>query len=207
VVPSGNAVSDSGRYIQQKVFEPLGVRSYYVGSYLADDQYRRFMRPAREQLYAMCPTLRDKGTNRQYAQDVASTGYMSWGQADACGWGSPSALDLLRFVSSVPGLIGQDLWQETNQHPAIADDKGNRTEGPAGLGWFLTGGKGINHEGAWPGERSFAERDADGASFAFVVNSEDDPHVNQITQVARQFLRAPTISAPSPAWLDYGFPA
>ena len=196
------------RYIQKQIFDPLGIRSYFVGSYLSDDQYRRYMKPNREQLYAMCPTLYDKDRKRQFAQDESNIGYVSWGQADACGWASLSALDLLRFVSSFPTLVGPDLWQATTERPWVVDDKGKRVQGDAGLGWFPTGGKGINHEGAWPGERSFAERRADGASFALAVNSEDDPHVDQIIDVARQFSSKIKAAQPQfPTWQEYGFPA
>jgi CubicO group peptidase (beta-lactamase class C family) len=195
------------RYIHKEIFEPLGVRSYYVGSYLSDAQYRALMRPNREQLYAMCPTLRDE-RKHQHAQDIANIGYVSWGQADACGWASLSALDLLRLVSSVPTLIGPALWQATLERPFVTDDKGQRVQGPAGLGWFPIGGKGINHEGAWPGERSFAERHADGGSFALLVNSEDDGHFGQIINLARAFLRnGAAAQAPSSSWRDYGYPA
>lgn len=200
------------RYIQKALFDPLGIRSYFVGSYLSDEQYRKFMRANRENLYAMAPTLYDKDRKVHRAQDVSNIGYVSWGQADACGWGSLNSLDLLRFVSAFPNLVGPEVWQATTERPWIVNDKGERVLGPMGLGWGVSGpdtgaSKGISHGGAWPGERSFAGLRPDGGSLAVLVNSDDDPHVDQIVGAARQFLnRLNAAQLRSPSWQDYGFP-
>ena len=60
----------------------------------------------------------------------------------------------------------------------------------AGFLWKSSrGGRpGIAHEGGWPGEGSLAERRANGASLAALVNSDDVPHVKQIYK-----CRGPTI--------------
>jgi CubicO group peptidase (beta-lactamase class C family) len=199
------------RYIQTALFDPLGIRSYFVGSYLGDEQYRQFMRAQREHLYAMAPAIHDKDRKVHRTQDVTNIGYVSWGQADACGWGSLNCLDLLRFVSAFPKLVGPELWQAATERPWVVNDKGERVLAPMGLGWGVTGAdnsgsKGINHGGAWPGERSFAGLRPDGGSLAVLVNSDDDPHVDQIVGMARQFLNRPNaVQLQSPSWQDYGF--
>ncbi len=134
------------------------------------------------------PEAEFRSRNAHRPQDVAKPDYVSWGQADACGWGSLSSLDLLRFVSALPTLLGPKLWQATTERPMITSNSGTRVFAPMGLGWAITGpdNKGINHSGAWPGERSFAALQPDGSSFAVLVNSDDDVHVNQIVDTARQ---------------------
>jgi CubicO group peptidase (beta-lactamase class C family) len=86
------------RYIQKAIFDPLGIKSYYVGSYLDDGQYRQLMRANREHLYAMSPALYDNNRHAHRPRDISNIGYVSWGQADACGRGSLNSLDLLRFA-------------------------------------------------------------------------------------------------------------
>jgi CubicO group peptidase (beta-lactamase class C family) len=198
------------RYIQQAIFDPLGIRSYYVGSYLNENQYRQFMRASREHVYTMSPSLYDKDKKVHRPQDVSKLGYASWGQADACGWGALSSLDLLRFVSAVPTLLGPEVWQALTQRPMINNDAGQRVPAPMGLGWGVVeagGNKGINHGGGWPGQRSFAGLRPDGGSLAVLVNSDDDAHVNMIVGAARQFFSRPgSVRLKSPSWQDYGFP-
>ena len=198
------------RYIQQAIFEPLGIRSYYVGSYLNENQYRQFMRASREHVYTMSPSFYDKSKKVHRPQDVSNLGYMSWGQADACGWGALSSLDLLRFVSAVPTLLGPEVWHALTQRPMVINDAGQRVPAPMGLGWGVVeagGNSGISHGGGWPGQRSFAGLRPDGSSLAVLVNSDDDAHVNMIVAAARQFLSRPgAMRLKSPSWQDYGFP-
>jgi CubicO group peptidase (beta-lactamase class C family) len=199
------------RYIQKAIFDPLGIRSYYVGSYLDDGQYRQLMRANRERLYAMSPALYDKNRNVHRPRDVSNVGYVSWGQADACGWGSLNSLDLLRFVSAVPTLLGPELWRALTERPLVINAAGQRVPAGMGLGWEIAergGNKGIHHNGVWPGERSFAGLRPDGGGLAVLVNSDDDPHVGQIIAAARQLLgRLGTLRLQSPGWQDYGFPS
>jgi len=109
-------------------------------------------------------------------------------------------------------IVGPELSQETTKRPFVVDDKGKCVQGGAGLGWFVTGngpdgkaGHGINHEGAWPGERSFAAHRADGGSLAVLVNSDDDAHVDKIINATQQFLnRFKAPESGSPSWKDYG---
>lgn len=198
------------KYIHQHVCNPLGIRSYYVGSYLPDAEYRQLMTPRREHIYATCPTIYDKKQKRHRAQNIPNWGYVSWGQADACGWGALNAVDLLRLVTFFPALVGTELWDAATQRPWVQNDKGERVRGGMGLGWRVFGnaaaGKaGINHEGVWPGERSFAERRPGGGCFAVLVNSDNDVHVGEIINAARAFVtRFQPTASQSPTWSDYG---
>jgi CubicO group peptidase (beta-lactamase class C family) len=197
------------RYIQKAVFDPLGIRSYYVGSYLDDEQYAAFERPARDHLYAMSPCVYDKARNAHRPRDVPRNEYVSWGQADACGWGSMNSLDLLRYVSAVPELVGPQLWSAMTQRAIVVNDAGQRAPGPFGLGFAVTergARKGINHNGEWPGERSFVALRPDGGSMAVLVNSDDVPRVHDIIAAAGQFLdRLGSLKLESPRWQDYGY--
>ncbi|HEV8001243.1 MAG TPA: serine hydrolase domain-containing protein [Planctomycetaceae bacterium] len=199
------------RYIRRFVFAPLGVRSYCVGSYLSESQYRQFLRPNREQFYAMCPAMYNKDQNRHHVQDLTNVPYLSWGGADACGWGVVSAIDLLRWVTYFFKLVGPELAKASTEQPWVVNDKGERVQGGMGLGWIPLknsrgGPPGITHEGGWPGEGSLAERRANGASLAALVNSDDVPHVKQIYSAARRFVsKLRAAPAGSPEWKDYGF--
>jgi CubicO group peptidase (beta-lactamase class C family) len=199
------------RYIQKQVFDPLGIRSYYVGSYLDDGQYRAFVQPSRERLYAMSPCLYDKGRNTHRPRDVPRNEYVSWGQADACGWGSLSSLDLLRYVAAVPDLVGPELWTAMTERPQVVNEAGQRAPGPFGLGFAVIDGanrKGINHSGGWPGESSFVELRPDGESLAVLVNSDDASRVQDIIAAAREYMkRTRSVRLESPGWQDYGYPA
>jgi CubicO group peptidase (beta-lactamase class C family) len=200
------------RYIRRFVCGPLSMRSYYVGSYLNDDQYHRFYKPNRETLYTMFPTIYDKDKKRYHVPPDDSNKYVAWGAADACGWGSMSAIDVLRWITFFCDLIGPDVTREALERPSVVNDKGEQVKGGAGLGWFVTnpnrkGRVGFNHVGAWAGERCFAECRAGGGSVALLVNSEDEPNLHQLNQTARKYvdkLKAPPPEAPD--WKDYGFP-
>jgi CubicO group peptidase (beta-lactamase class C family) len=199
------------RYIRRQVCGPLGMHSYYVGSYLDDDQFRQYMNPHRERLYTMCPSPYDKNKRRHRPQNLTKWDYLSWGGADACGWGSMHVIDLLRFVTYYPDLIGPELWKATLKRPTVENDKGERVKSTMGLGWGVHGKstekRGISHGGGWVGERSFAELRPERGSFAVLTNSDDDPHVSQINQAAREFLQSiETIPDQSPRWNDYGLP-
>jgi CubicO group peptidase (beta-lactamase class C family) len=197
-------------YIQKAVFDPLGIRSYYVGSYLDDAQYAAFLRPARDDLYAMSPCIYDKSRNTHRPKDVPRNEYVSWGQADACGWGSMSSLDLLRYVSAVPELVSPELWNTMTRRAIVVNDAGQSAPGPFGLGFAVVergARKGINHNGEWPGERSFVALRPDGGSLAVLVNSDDAPRVHDIIGAAGQFLdRLGSAKLESPGWQDYGYP-
>jgi CubicO group peptidase (beta-lactamase class C family) len=199
------------KYIHRAVCVPLMMRSYYVGSYLHDDQYRQYMNPHRERLYTMCPSIYDKNKRRHHPQNLPKWDYISWGGADACGWGSMNAIDLLRFVTFYPDLIGPELWKATLKRPSVENDKGERVKSTMGLGWGVHGKSAetrrINHGGGWAGERSFAERRPDG-SIATLVNSDDDPHIDQINKAAGDFLKSiESVEDQSPKWSDYGLAA
>ncbi len=202
------------KYIQRHIFAPLGIRSYYVGSYLSDDQYRQLMKPDRTHLYALCPSTYNADQKRHAPRDIADWGYVSWGQADACGWHSLSGLDLLRWVTFYPNTLGPALMRSVTERPWVVDDKGERVQGDMGLGWGVyeqdfngQPGKGIQHFGVWPGERCYAEYRPDGGSYSVQVNSEFHPPVDEIIDAARKFL-----DSFNPAghqfleWTDYGFP-
>jgi CubicO group peptidase (beta-lactamase class C family) len=200
------------RYIRRHVFAPLGVRSYYVGSYLSDEQYRQFQNPNREQVYAMCPALYKKEQRRHVTLDLRNPPYLSWGGADSCGWGVVSAIDMLRWVSNFFNLVGPEMAEAAVERPSVVNDQGQRVESTMGLGWGVTpkdsaGRAGINHEGGWPGEGSLASRRSDGRSTAILVNSDDVAHVKQIYGAVRQYLKGvKTIPSGAPEWRDYGFP-
>jgi len=195
------------RYIQEEMFDPLGIRSYYVVTYLNDPQYDAFMKPNREALYAMAPAVFDKTRNVHRPRLAARGEYMSWGQADACGWGSLNALDLLRFVSAVPSVVGATLWRHLTERPPVFNDAGKPC--PFGLGWVVVekdGRKGINHNGIRPGERSFTALRPDGGSLAILINSDNDMGVRRIIAAAGELLdRLDSLHLQSPRWQDYGF--
>ena len=110
------------RFIQARLFDPLGIRSYYVGSYLSDDQFAALNRPNRDNLYGMAPSLYDTKSNSHRPRLPNTAEYVSWGGADACGWGSLNALDLLRYISFVPSMAGPELWQQLIQRPLVGKD-------------------------------------------------------------------------------------
>ena len=170
------------------------------------------MRASREHVYTMSPSLYDKEARKSIGRrNMSKLGYASWGQADACGWGALSSLDLLRFVSAVPTLLGPEVWHALTQRPMINNDAGQGVPAPMGLGWGVVeagGNKGINHGGGWPGQRSFAGLRPDGGSLAVLVNSDDDTHVNMIVGAAPQFFsragrRAPQIAELAGLWISH----
>jgi CubicO group peptidase (beta-lactamase class C family) len=198
------------KYIRRHVFAPLGIRSYYVGSYLSDNEYRQFINANGEQVYAMCPALYDKAQHRHRPKNVSNPGYVSWGAADSCGWGIVNAIDLLRWVTFVLKLLGPELTEATTERPWVVNDKGERVQSTMGLGWGVRKGRdgaaGLSHGGGWPGERSLAVRRTDGSTYAFLVNSDDDPHIDQISNTVRQYLHnIKGIPPQAPQWKDYGF--
>ncbi len=199
------------RYIRRFVMAPLGVRSYYVGSYLPAQVYRALKLPHREQLYDMCPSPYNKEQRRHHALNETNPPYFSWGEADACGWGTMNVIDLLRWVTYYFKLIGPEMSEAAVDRPWVKNDKGERVQGGMGLGWAVHGGdKGkptINHAGGKPGQGSIAEhRTSNGASFAVLANSDDTPHVEKLYDVVRQFARRQKKPADgAPTWQDYGF--
>jgi CubicO group peptidase (beta-lactamase class C family) len=200
------------RYIRRHICGPLSMRSYYVGTYLKDEQYHRLAQPNREALYTMFPTIYDKDKKRYHVPPDNSNKYVSWGEADACGWGSMSAIDLLRWITFYRDLIGPDVTKKALERPSVVNDKGERVKGGAGLGWFVhdpdhKGRVGFGHVGAWAGERAFAECRGNGASVAMLVNSDDEPSLSELNKAARHYidkLKAPPPEVPD--WKDYGFP-
>ena len=199
------------KYIRHAICASLGMRSYYCGSYLDDNQLRQYMNAHRERLYTMCPSIYDKKQRRHHPQNLTKWEYLSWGGADACGWGSMNAIDLARFVTFLPELIGPEMWKATLKRPTVKNDKGEHVKSTMGLGWGVFGKstekRGIRHGGGWPGERSQAELRPNGGSFAMLTNSDDDPHVSQINKAVREFLKTiKTVPDQSPKWTDYGLP-
>ncbi|HEV8069359.1 MAG TPA: serine hydrolase domain-containing protein [Planctomycetaceae bacterium] len=200
------------RYLHRHVFGPLGVRSYYVGSYLSDVQYRLYQNPNREHVYAMSPAIYNKERRRHVLPDLRNPPYLSWGGADACGWGVLSAIDVLRWVNEFFKLVGPEMAEAATERPWVIDDKGQRVQSSAGLGWFTSGKKrkgnaSIDHLGAWPGEQGLAARRSDGSAYAVLVNSDDDPHLKSLYGTVKQFLRGlKNLPDRAPHWKDYGFP-
>jgi CubicO group peptidase (beta-lactamase class C family) len=198
------------RYIRRFVMAPLGVRSYYVGSYLPAQLYGALKLPHREQLYDMCPTPYNKEQKRHHALNETNPPYFSWGEADACGWGTMNVIDLLRWVTYYFKLIGSEMSEAAVDRPWVKNEKGGRVQGGMGLGWAVHGDKGkatINHAGGKAGQGSIAEhRTSNGVSFAVLANSDDTPHVEKLYDIVRQFARHQKTPADgAPKWQDYGF--
>jgi CubicO group peptidase (beta-lactamase class C family) len=199
------------RYIRRFVMAPLGARSYYCGSYLPAQVYRALRLPNREQLYDMCPTPFNKEQKRHHPLNEPNPAYISWGEADACGWGTMHVIDLLRWVTFYFKLIGPEMSQAAIERPWVVNDKGERVQGGMGLGWAVhnaeKGKATINHAGGKPGQGSIAEhRTSSGVSFAVLANSDDTPHVEKLYDIVRQFarhLKKPPDGVPT--WQDYGF--
>ena len=104
-------------YIQARLFDPLGIRSYYVGSYLSDEQYAAVIRPNRDNLYGMAPSLYDKQSNSHRPRPPRHGQAMCRGEAPMRAAGDHRALDLLRYTSAVPSMVGPQLWQQLIERP------------------------------------------------------------------------------------------
>jgi CubicO group peptidase (beta-lactamase class C family) len=201
------------RYIQKRIFEPLGIRSYYVGSYLADEPFQRLMEADREHTYNMCPCSYDGDTRRHAPRNEAQLPYRSWGEADACGWACTHVLDLLRYACFLPEVIGTELMRLVTIRPTVIDDKGQRAPSPMGLGWGVYDRAenelnyvGIQHNGAWPGQRSYVELRSNGCAYALQFNSENDDAVGDVIHTASLFVdRLASTVAPVIDWKEYGY--
>jgi CubicO group peptidase (beta-lactamase class C family) len=201
------------RYIQKRIFEPLGIRSYYLGSYLADEPFQRLMKANRENTYNMCPSLYDGGARRHTPRDEAQLPYRSWGEADACGWACTHVLDLLRYACFLPEVIGAESMKLVTIRPTVIDDKGQRSPSPMGLGWGVYDRAenglnyvGIQHNGAWPGQRSYVELRSNGCAYAVQFNSDNDAAVDDVIHTASLFVdRLPSTAAPIINWKEYGY--
>ena len=65
----------------------------------------------------------------------------------------------------------------------------------------------IDHLGAWAGEQSLATRRSDGAAYAVLVNSDDDPQLKNLYGTVKQFVQElKQVPDRAPRWKDYVFP-
>ena len=156
------------KFIQKRLLEPLGIRSYFVATYLSPADQARYDSGA---AYVLTPQRFDKTTGHYSpVRDRASSlAREAWGGSDVCGAGCMSALDFLTFLLSVTPTQRQLIRR-------------NATEN-YGPGWMLRDG-GLAHTGTGSGETHYALTRESGMSYVcFIPSSNDDACEKLLTAV------------------------
>ncbi len=146
------------KFIQTRLLEPLGIRSYFVATYLSPTEQKRYDSGAASLL---TPQRFDKATGRHVPvrDRFASLARDAWGGSDVCGAGCMSAPDFLKFMLSVTPAQRQLIRR-------------NATES-YGPGWMLQGG-GLAHTGTGSGETHYALTRESGVSYVCFIPSSND---------------------------------
>lgn len=161
------------RFIQRRILEPLGIKSYFVATYLPPDQQRRYDSGS---LPYLTPQRWDKMTG-QYSpvrDRIARLAREAPGSADTSGAGCMSAPDYLSFLLSLT----------TSQRQLI------RRSAVSGysLGWMLKDG-GLAHTGIGSGETHYAVTRDNGLSFVCFIASSDDGACEKVLETVRSAVK------------------
>jgi CubicO group peptidase (beta-lactamase class C family) len=114
------------KFIFEHIFGPLGIRSFFMGSYLADGPFQQLLKSDRSRLYALCPHYYDANARTHTPRNETNSDYTSWGQADSCGWAVMSCVDLLRWITFLPELIGPQVMAMLTMRSMITNDQGQK---------------------------------------------------------------------------------
>lgn len=147
------------KFIQKRLLDPLGIKSYFVATYLPPAEQKRYDSGA---AYLLTPQRFDKTTSA-YApvrDRFANLAREAVGSADTCGAGCMSAPDFLKFLLSVT--------------PAQRQLIRRNAQDSYGPGWMLRDG-GLAHTGTGSGETHYALTRESGVSYVcFIPSSNDD---------------------------------
>lgn len=146
------------KFIQKRLLEPLGIRSYFVATYLSPTDLARYDSGA---AYLLTPQRFDKETGRYtpVRDRATSLAREAWGGSDVCGAGCMSAPDFLTFLLSVTPAQRQLIRR-------LATDG-------YGPGWMLRDG-GLAHTGTGSGETHYALTRESGTSYVCFIPSSND---------------------------------
>lgn len=156
------------KFIQKRLLEPLGIKSYFVATYLSPADQQRYDSGA---AYLLTPQRFDKTTGAYTAvrDRAVSLSREAWGGSDVCGAGCMSAPDFLKFLLSVTPTQRQLIRRNAQD-----------SYGP---GWMLRDG-GLAHTGTGSGETHYALTRESGVSYVcFIPSSNDDACEKLLTAV------------------------
>ncbi|MCX6367069.1 MAG: serine hydrolase [Armatimonadetes bacterium] len=147
------------KFIQTRLLDPLGIKSYFVATYLSPAEQKRYdsgMSPL------LTPQHFDKetGAHTPVRDRFTSLAHEAVGSADTCGAGCMSAPDFLKLLLSVTPAQRQLIRRNAQES--------------YGLGWMLRDG-GLAHTGTGSGETHYALTRESGMSYVcFIPSSNDD---------------------------------
>ena len=189
-----------------RVLEPLGVQHHASLGYLAPDVFveiatgrasrtNTFIPSPFDEAKKMCVSWASKPSEDLYGQQ--------WGQADACGASMLSAVNLLRFVTFGPRLLGKDLERESLTPPKTPPYSN-------GLGWGVGVDKEGHHQwghtGAIMGCRSIAESLSSEEQYAVLMAGDRDADFDKICAAVREYAKSlRKTDVDIGGWAAYGF--
>ncbi|WP_395142358.1 serine hydrolase domain-containing protein [Armatimonas sp.] len=162
------------QFIQKRLLDPLGIRSYFVATYLTPaDQVRDDSGTA----YVLTPHRYDKQTrgHTPVRDRVSSLAKEALGSSDTCGAGCMSALDFLHFLCSITPAQRQMIRKHASE-----------TDG-YGLGWMLKDG-GLAHTGIGSGETHYALTRESGVSYVCFLPSSNDEACERILALVQSLV-------------------
>lgn len=149
----------SDKFIQTRLLDPLGIKSYFVATYLSPAEQKRYDSGMSALL---TPQHFDKetGAHTPVRDRFTSLAREAVGSADTCGAGCMSAPDFLKLLLSVTPAQRQLIRRNAQE-----------SYGP---GWMLRDG-GLAHTGTGSGETHYALTRESGMSYVcFIPSSNDD---------------------------------
>ncbi|WP_394794560.1 serine hydrolase domain-containing protein [Armatimonas sp.] len=173
-------------FIQKRLLDPLGIRSYFVATYLTPADRVRYDSGG---AYVLTPHRYDKETRRHMpVRDRAtSLAKEAFGSSDTSGAGCMSAVDFLHFLCSITPAQRQRIRKHAS------------ATGGYGLGWMLKDG-GLAHTGIGSGETHYALTRESGVSYVcFLPSSNDEACERVLARVQNLVLRLKP--APELPWL------
>ncbi|WP_395088904.1 serine hydrolase domain-containing protein [Armatimonas sp.] len=154
------------QFIQKRLLDPLGIRSYFVATYLTPaDQVRYDSGGA----YVLTPHRYDRETRRHTPVRDRATRLAkeALGSSDTCGAGCMSAVDFLHFLCSITPAQRQRIRKHASEPDGY------------GLGWMLKDG-GLAHTGIGSGETHYALTRESGVSYVCFLPSSNDAACEKI---------------------------
>ena len=191
-----------------RALQPLGIQHLASLGYLAPDVFAQIAagRASKTNTFIPSPFNEAKKVCVSWASRPTEDLYgQQWGQADACGASMLSAVNLLRFVTFCPRLLGKELSLEAFTPPKTPPYSN-------GLGWGVGVDKNGHHQwghtGAIMGCRSIGESLSENVQYAVLMAGDRDADFDKIGAAVREYgksLRKADVDIGD--WQAYGFPA
>lgn len=161
------------RFIERRILASLGIKSYFVATYLPPDQQRRYDSGV---LPYLTPQHWDKATGQYVAvrDRIARLAQEAMGSADTSGAGCMSAPDYLTFLLSLTSRQRQLIRKSA-------------VDG-YGLGWMLRDG-GLAHTGIGSGETHYALTRDNGLSVVCFIPSSDDTACEKVLESVKSAVK------------------